>query len=97
MCGRAKLDGDVSELKIKFSISPEYPAPNFPPSYNVAAPGSYPNCLGTDAPPSSAATPHPTSGTRTGVPVFQCGASPSLRLSFRRGIRRVSICARLHH
>ena len=36
MCGRAKLDGDVSELKIRFSIPPEYPAPNFPPSYNVA-------------------------------------------------------------
>jgi hypothetical protein len=36
MCGRAKLDGDVSELKIRFSIPPEYPAPNFAPSYNVA-------------------------------------------------------------
>jgi putative SOS response-associated peptidase YedK len=36
MCGRAKLEGDVSELKIAFRIPPEYPAPNFAPSWNVA-------------------------------------------------------------
>jgi len=36
MCGRAKLESDVSEIKIAFPIPPEYPTPNFPPSWNVA-------------------------------------------------------------
>ena len=36
MCGRAKLEGDVSELKIRFAIPPEYPTRNFAPSWNVA-------------------------------------------------------------
>src|SRR5438067_6640836 len=36
MCGRAKLETDVSEIKIAFRIPPEYPVPNFAPSWNVA-------------------------------------------------------------
>ena len=36
MCGRVKLEGDVSEIKIAFRISPDYPTPNFAPSWNVA-------------------------------------------------------------
>ena len=36
MCGRAKLETDVSEIKIAFRIPPEYPTPNFAPSWNVA-------------------------------------------------------------
>jgi putative SOS response-associated peptidase YedK len=36
MCGRAKLDGDVSEIKIAFRVPPDYPTPNFAPSWNVA-------------------------------------------------------------
>jgi putative SOS response-associated peptidase YedK len=36
MCGRARLSSDVSEIKIAFGIPPERPAPNFPPSWNVA-------------------------------------------------------------
>lgn len=36
MCGRVKLEGDFSELKIKFSIPPDHPAPNYAPSWNVA-------------------------------------------------------------
>lgn len=36
MCGRAKLETDMSELKILFRIPPEYPTPNFAPSWNVA-------------------------------------------------------------
>src|ERR1700675_2735251 len=36
MCGRAKLETDVSQLKIAFRVPPEYPTPNFPPSWNVA-------------------------------------------------------------
>jgi putative SOS response-associated peptidase YedK len=36
MCGRAKLDGDISEIKIAFRVPPDYPTPNFPPSWNVA-------------------------------------------------------------
>src|SRR5438067_4729545 len=36
MCGRAKLETDVSEIKIAFRIPPEYPVPNFPPSWNIA-------------------------------------------------------------
>jgi putative SOS response-associated peptidase YedK len=36
MCGRARLSSDVSEIKLVFSIPPDRPAPNFPPSWNVA-------------------------------------------------------------
>ena len=36
MCGRAKLETDISEIKIAFRIPPEYPTPNFAPSWNVA-------------------------------------------------------------
>src|SRR6266568_1310343 len=36
MCGRAKLETDVSEIRIAFRIPPDYPTPNFPPSWNVA-------------------------------------------------------------
>ena len=36
MCGRVKLEGDVSEIRIAFRIPPDYPTPNFPPSWNVA-------------------------------------------------------------
>src|SRR6266567_2407223 len=42
MCGRAKLETDVSEIKIAFRIPPEYPTPNFPPSWNVAPTDSLP-------------------------------------------------------
>jgi putative SOS response-associated peptidase YedK len=42
MCGRAKLEGDVSEIKIAFRIPPEYPAPNYAPSYNVAPTDPHP-------------------------------------------------------
>src|SRR5262249_8292164 len=34
--GRANLEGDVGQLKIRSSSPPEYPAPNFAPSWNVA-------------------------------------------------------------
>jgi hypothetical protein len=37
MCGRAKLETDVSEIKIAFRIPPEYPTPNFPPSWCQSA------------------------------------------------------------
>ena len=36
MCGRAKLEGDISEIKIAFRVPADYPTPNFPPSWNVA-------------------------------------------------------------
>jgi putative SOS response-associated peptidase YedK len=36
MCGRAKLEGDLNEIKVVFGIPPEYPTPNFAPSWNVA-------------------------------------------------------------
>jgi putative SOS response-associated peptidase YedK len=36
MCGRARLSSDVSEIKVALRIPPERPAPNFPPSWNVA-------------------------------------------------------------
>jgi putative SOS response-associated peptidase YedK len=36
MCGRVRLSSDVSEIKLAFSIPPERPTPNFPPSWNVA-------------------------------------------------------------
>jgi putative SOS response-associated peptidase YedK len=36
MCGRARLSSDVSEIKIRFSIPPGPPSPNFAASWNVA-------------------------------------------------------------
>ena len=36
MCGRVKLEGDISEIRIAFGIPPDYPTPNFAPSWNVA-------------------------------------------------------------
>jgi putative SOS response-associated peptidase YedK len=42
MCGRVKLEGDVSEIKIAFKIPPDYPAPNYAPSWNVAPTDSLP-------------------------------------------------------
>jgi hypothetical protein len=47
MCGRAKLETDVSEIKVAFRVPPEYPTPNFAPSWNVAP---------TDTCPSSGTT-----------------------------------------
>jgi putative SOS response-associated peptidase YedK len=41
MCGRAKLESDVSEIKIAFRIPP-YPTPNFAPSWNVAPTNNLP-------------------------------------------------------
>src|ERR1043165_7042844 len=42
MCGRAKLDGDISQIKIAFRVPPDYATPNFPPSWNVAPTDSLP-------------------------------------------------------
>ena len=42
MCGRARLSSDVSEIKLVFSIPPDRPPPNFPPSWNVAPTDSLP-------------------------------------------------------
>jgi len=42
MCGRAKLETDVSEIKIAFRIPPEYPTPNFAPRWNVAPTANLP-------------------------------------------------------
>jgi len=42
MCGRAKLEGDISEIKIAFRVPPDYPTPNFAPSWNVAPTDSLP-------------------------------------------------------
>jgi putative SOS response-associated peptidase YedK len=36
MCGRVKMEGDFSELKVKFRIPDDYPTPNYAPSWNVA-------------------------------------------------------------
>src|SRR5476651_2018598 len=42
MCGRVKLEGDFSEIKIAFKIPDDYPAPNYAPSWNVAPTDSLP-------------------------------------------------------
>ena len=42
MCGRARLSSDVSKIKLVFSIPPDRPPPNFPPSWNVAPTDSLP-------------------------------------------------------
>jgi len=36
MCGRVKLEGDFSELKVRFDIPDDCPAPNYAASWNVA-------------------------------------------------------------
>src|ERR1700680_1692266 len=36
MCGRVKLEGDFSELKIVFHHPPAHPAPDYAPRWNVA-------------------------------------------------------------
>ena len=42
MCGRAKLEGDISQIKIAFRVPPDYPTPNFAPSWNMAPTDSLP-------------------------------------------------------
>ena len=42
MCDRVRLSSDVSEIRIAFSIPPDRPIPNFPPSWNVAPTDSLP-------------------------------------------------------
>ena len=36
MCGRLRPSPDGSEIKLVFSIPPDRPTPNFPPSWNAA-------------------------------------------------------------
>ena len=36
MCGRVRLSTDFSEIKIAFRIPPEWPVPNFAPTWNLA-------------------------------------------------------------
>jgi len=36
MCGRVRLCSDVSEIKLVFSVPPQWPTPNIPASWNVA-------------------------------------------------------------
>ena len=55
MCGRVRLSSDVSEIKLVFSIPPERPTPNFPPSWNVAPTDTLP-VVRFDAKASSAAS-----------------------------------------
>lgn len=36
MCGRARLSSDYSELRVRFEIPSDWPAPNFAPHWNAA-------------------------------------------------------------
>jgi putative SOS response-associated peptidase YedK len=36
MCGRAKMEGDFSELRAPFRLAPEHPLPNFQSTWNLA-------------------------------------------------------------
>jgi putative SOS response-associated peptidase YedK len=42
MCGRVKMEGDFSQLKVAFKIPDDYPAINYAPSWNVAPTDSLP-------------------------------------------------------
>ena len=42
MCGRAKLEGDFNEIKVRFGILPDYATPNYAPSWNVAPTNNLP-------------------------------------------------------
>jgi putative SOS response-associated peptidase YedK len=42
MCGRVKLEGDFSQLRVLFGIPDDCPAPNYAPSWNVAPTDSLP-------------------------------------------------------
>jgi putative SOS response-associated peptidase YedK len=35
MCGRARLSTDYSEIKVKLKLDPSFPAPNYPPRWNI--------------------------------------------------------------
>jgi putative SOS response-associated peptidase YedK len=66
MCGRAKLETDVSEIKIAFRVPPEYPTPNFPPSWNVAPTDNLPIVrYDAKARPSGDHSPEGKAGHRT--------------------------------
>ena len=36
MCGRAKMEGDFSELRVPFRLAPNHPLPNFQSTWNLA-------------------------------------------------------------
>jgi putative SOS response-associated peptidase YedK len=36
MCGRAKMEGDFSKLRVPFRLAPEHPLPNFLSTWNLA-------------------------------------------------------------
>jgi putative SOS response-associated peptidase YedK len=42
MCGRVKMEGEFSQLKVAFKIPDAQTALNFPPSWNVAPTDSLP-------------------------------------------------------
>jgi putative SOS response-associated peptidase YedK len=56
MSGRARLSSDVSEIKLACGIPPDWPTPNFPPSWNVAPTDSLPVVRYTPRPGSAVST-----------------------------------------
>src|SRR5262249_3817512 len=61
MCGRVRLSSDVSEIRLVFSIPPQRPTPNFPPSWNVAPTDPLPVAL---IDPNEQTTPQAGSDTK---------------------------------
>src|SRR5436309_13760155 len=100
MCGRAKLEGDVSEIKIAFRVPPEYPMPHFPPSWNVAPTDSLPivrydqkaGHRALDLMPSGL-VPYWAKDTKIGFSTFNAmtekvETKPLFRVAFQRSCRR---------
>ena len=81
MCGRAKLEGDISQLKIAFRVPPDYPTPNFAPSWNVAPTDSLP-----------IVRYHPKAGHRT-LDLMRWGLIPNWAKDIKIGFSTINAMA----
>jgi putative SOS response-associated peptidase YedK len=93
MCGRAKLESDVSEIKIAFRIPPDYPTPNFPPSWNVAPTDNLPIVrYDPKARPSGDHSPEGRAGHRT-LDLMRWGLVPYWAKDIKIGFSTINAMA----
>src|SRR5712692_4699234 len=93
MCGRAKLETDVSEIKIAFRVPPEYPTPNFAPSWNVAPTDKLPIVrFDPKARPSGDQSPEGKAGSRT-LDLLRWGLVPYWAKDLKIGFSTINAMA----
>jgi putative SOS response-associated peptidase YedK len=93
MCGRAKLETDVSEIKIAFRIPPEYPTPNYAPSWNVAPTDNLPIVrYDPKARPSGDHSPEGKVGSRT-LDLMRWGLVPYWAKDLKVGFSTINAMA----